>query len=124
LVLSILFEGCTSRDSNRISTSDSVVKEDDVQVMAEGQTVKHETYGLGIVTASDQERTAIDFDDHGPKLFVTSIMVAELIGEAPATPPKTKRRRKASTAAKAAKKAAAATAATAATAAAAAASRS
>jgi hypothetical protein len=57
-----------------------------VQVMAEGQTVKHETYGLGIVTASDQERTAIDFDDHGPKLFVTSIMVAELIGEAPAPP--------------------------------------
>jgi hypothetical protein len=88
-----------------------VVKEDNVQVMAEGQTVKHETYGLGIVTASDQERTAIDFDDHGPKLFVTSIMVAELIGEAPATPPKTKRRRKASTAAKAAKKAAAASAA-------------
>src|SRR6266571_2225997 len=40
---------------------------------------------------------------HGPKLFVTSIMTAELIGEAPATPPKTKRRRKASTAAKAAK---------------------
>jgi hypothetical protein len=98
----------------RISTSQRVVKEDDVQVMAEGQTVKHETYGLGIVTASDQERTAIDFDDHGPKLFVTSIMVAELIGEAPATPPKTKRRRKASTAAKAAKKAAAATAAAAA----------
>ena len=30
-----------------------------MQVMAEGQTVKHETYGLGIVTASDQERTAI-----------------------------------------------------------------
>jgi hypothetical protein len=104
-----------SRDSNRISTWQRVVnKEDDVQVMAEGQTVKHETYGLGIVTASDQERTAIDFDDHGPKLFVTSIMVAELIGEAPATPPKTKRRRKASTAAKAAKKAAAATAAAAA----------
>lgn len=75
-----------------------------MQVMAEGQTVKHDTYGLGIVTASDQERTAIDFDDHGPKLFVTSIMVAELIGEAPATPPKTKRRRKASTAAKAAKR--------------------
>ncbi len=53
----------------------------------------------------------MDFDDHGAKLFVTSIMPAELIGEAPATPPKTKRRRKASTAAKAAKKAAAATAA-------------
>ena len=89
----------------------SAVKEDVVQVMQEGQTIKHETYGLGIVTASDQERTAVDFDDHGAKLFVTSIMTAELIGEAPATPPKTKRRRKASTAAKAAKKAAAATAA-------------
>src|SRR5258708_32548668 len=62
----------------------SVVKEDVVQVMQEGQTIKHEMYGLGIVTASDQERTAVDFDDHGPKLFVTSIMSAELIGEAPA----------------------------------------
>jgi hypothetical protein len=80
-----------------------VVQEDVVQALQEGQTIKHEVYGLGIVTASDQERTAVDFDDHGPKLFVTSMMSAELIGEAPATPPKTKRRRKASTAAKAAK---------------------
>jgi hypothetical protein len=84
------------------------VKEEVVQVMQEGQTIKHGIYGLGIVTASDPERTAIDFDDHGPKLFVTSIFTAEIIGEAPATPPKTKRRRKASTAAKASKKAAAA----------------
>lgn len=79
-----------------------------MQVMQEGQTIKHELFGLGIVTASDPERTAIDFDDHGPKLFVTSMLNAELIGEAPAIPPKTKRRRKASTAAKAAKKVAAA----------------
>jgi hypothetical protein len=62
-------------------------------------------------TAWELSPLAIDFDDHGPKLFVTSIMTAELIGEAPATPPKTKRRRKASTTAKAAKKAAAAAAA-------------
>jgi len=81
-----------------------------VQVMQEGQTVKHELFGLGIVTASDPERTTVDFDDHGPKLFVTSMFTAELIGEAPATPPKTKRRRKASAAAKAVKKAAAAAA--------------
>jgi hypothetical protein len=85
-----------------------VLKEEVVQVMQEGQTIKHELFGLGIVTASDSDRTAIDFDDHGPKLFVTSMLTAELIGEAPATPPKTKRRRKASTAAKAAKKALAA----------------
>jgi hypothetical protein len=74
-----------------------------VQVMQEGQTIKHEIYGLGIVTSSDAERTSVDFDDHGAKLFVTSIFTAELIGEAPLTPPKTKRRRKASAAAKAAK---------------------
>ncbi len=92
-------------------SAECAVREDVVQTMQEGQTIKHEVYGLGVVTSSDQERTAVDFDDHGPKLFVTSIMTAELIGEAPATPPKTKRRRKASTAAKAAKKAAAAAAA-------------
>ena len=74
-----------------------------MQAMQEGQTIKHEIYGLGVVTSSDQDRTAVDFDDHGPKLFVTSMMTAELIGEAPATPPKTKRRRKVSPAAKAAK---------------------
>jgi len=79
-----------------------------VQAMQEGQTIKHEVYGMGIVMASDQERTTVDFEDHGQKLFITSMMTAELIGEAPATPPKAKRRRKATTAAKAAKKAAAA----------------
>jgi hypothetical protein len=96
------------RFESKSYTACESTKEDTVQTMQEGQTIKHEVYGLGIVTASDQERTAVDFDDHGPKLFVTSIMTAELIGEAPATPPKTKRRRKASTVAKAAKKAAAA----------------
>jgi len=79
-----------------------------VQVMQEGQTIKHGIYGLGIVTASDPERTAIDFDDHGQKLFVTSMFTAEIIGEPPATPLKTKRRRKASAVAKTSKKAAAA----------------
>ena len=84
-----------------------------MQVMQEGQTIKHEVFGLGIVTAADAERTSVDFDDHGPKSFVTSILTAEVIGEPPATPPKTKRRRKASAAAKASKKAAAASAVTA-----------
>ncbi len=63
-----------------------------MQVLSTGQQVKHEQYGMGTVTESDAERTAIDFDDHGRKLFVTSIMNAELIGEAPANPTKTKRR--------------------------------
>jgi hypothetical protein len=63
-----------------------------VQVLSAGQQVKHEQYGLGVVMESDAEHTAIDFDDHGRKLFVTTLMNAELIGEAPANPTRTKRR--------------------------------
>jgi hypothetical protein len=63
-----------------------------VQVLSTGQQIKHQQYGLGVVTDSDSERTAIDFDDHGKKLFVTSLMSAELIGEAPANPTRAKRR--------------------------------
>jgi hypothetical protein len=85
-------------------------KEDVVHVLQEGQNLKHEVYGLGVVTSSDFERTAIEFEDYGYKLFVTSIMTAELIGEAPANPVKPKRRRKKpSASAKPSKKAAAAT---------------
>jgi hypothetical protein len=39
---------------------------------------------MGIVLSSDPERTSVDFDDHGSKLFVTSLLSAEIIGEAPA----------------------------------------
>jgi len=63
-----------------------------VQVLVSGQQVKHSQYGLGVVTESDVERTAIDFDDHGRKLFVTGLMNAELIGDAPLNPVRGKRR--------------------------------
>jgi hypothetical protein len=63
-----------------------------MQVLSTGQQIKHQQYGLGIVTESDAERTAIDFNDHGRKLFVTSIMTAELIGDAPVNPVRAKRR--------------------------------
>jgi hypothetical protein len=55
-----------------------------MQVLSEGQAVRHEQYGLGIVTESNIERTTIDFDSHGLKKFVTSIWTAELVGEPPA----------------------------------------
>ena len=61
--------------------------------LGEGQQLKHEQYGLGVVTQSDNDRTTIDFDDYGRKLFVTSLMTVELIGEAPAVPPKRRRRK-------------------------------
>jgi hypothetical protein len=62
-----------------------------VQALVEGQTIRHDQYGLGTVTESNGERTTIDFDNHGVKKFVTSIWSAELIGEPPADRP-TKRR--------------------------------
>jgi len=66
-----------------------------VQVLPPGQYIKHEQYGFGVVTESDAERTTIDFDAYGKKKFVTSLMAAELVGEAPPRPPRAKRRKKA-----------------------------
>jgi hypothetical protein len=65
-----------------------------LQILVEGQTIKHEQYGIGIVTESNTERTTIDFDDHGLKKFVTSIWSAELIGEPPAERPTRRRGRR------------------------------
>jgi hypothetical protein len=55
-----------------------------VEVLDEGQTVRHDQYGIGTVMESDLERTTIDFDNYGVKKFVTSIWIAEVIGEVPA----------------------------------------
>lgn len=66
-----------------------------MQVLSEGQYIKHEQYGMGVVMSSDPERTSIEFESHGRKLFVTSLMNAELVGETPAKPIKIRRRRKA-----------------------------
>ena len=59
--------------------------------LAEGQYIKHFQYGCGVITETDAERTTIDFDTHGIKKFVTSIMVVE---PAEGTPPKRSKRRK------------------------------
>ena len=65
-----------------------------MQTLVEGQAIKHEQYGTGFVTESNNERTTIDFDNHGLKKFVTSIWTAELIGEPPAQPPARRRGRR------------------------------
>ncbi len=65
-----------------------------MQILIEGQTIRHEQYGVGIVTESNTERTTIDFDNHGMKKFVTSIWSAELIGEPPAEKPARRRGRR------------------------------
>ena len=56
-----------------------------MKALAEGLYIKHFQYGCGVVTQSDMERTTIDFDAHGLKKFVTSLMVVE---PAEGTPPK------------------------------------
>jgi hypothetical protein len=65
-----------------------------VQVLEEGQTVRHEQYGIGTVTESNTERTTIEFDSHGIKKFVTSIWTAEVIGEASTERPARRRARR------------------------------
>ena len=65
-----------------------------MQVLPEGQYIKHGVYGLGIVTDADSERTTIQFQSHGVKKFVTTLMTAEILGEAPAKAIKPKRRKK------------------------------
>jgi hypothetical protein len=65
-----------------------------VQTLVEGQAIRHDQYGLGVVTESNVERTTIDFDNHGMKKFVTSIWSAELIGEPPADRPVKRRGRR------------------------------
>ena len=59
-----------------------------MKALEEGAYIKHFQYGLGVVTESNSDRTSIDFDLHGMKKFVTSIMVVEI---AEGTPPKRKR---------------------------------
>ena len=66
--------------------------------LTEGQFVRHVQYGLGVVTQSDAERTAIDFHLHGPKKFATQLMTVELTDEAP--PPKAPPARRRRTSAK------------------------
>ena len=46
--------------------------------LPKGQYVKHYRYGFGVVTESNDEGTAIEFETHGPKKFVTNLMVVEL----------------------------------------------
>ncbi len=63
-----------------------------MKALEEGAYIKHFQYGLGVVTESNSERTSIDFDIHGMKKFVTSIMVVD---PAEGTPPRRRRSKKA-----------------------------
>jgi hypothetical protein len=49
-----------------------------MKAIPEGQYIRHYRYGMGVVTESDDRQTSIDFDVHGLKRFVTTLMVVEL----------------------------------------------
>jgi|ERR1700674_5049594 hypothetical protein len=72
-------------------------KEDLVKALQKGQYIKHFQYGLGVITESDEERTSIDFDIHGIKKFVTSLMVVDPAEGTPPKRPRPKRGKKALT---------------------------
>ena len=60
-----------------------------ITVYEEGTQVKHQQYGVGTIVTSDEDRTSIDFTDHGTKKFVTSMVVLEITEDQP--PKKAKR---------------------------------
>jgi hypothetical protein len=62
-----------------------------LKALEQGAYIKHFQYGLGVVTESNSDRTSIDFDLHGMKKFVTSIMVVDA---AEGVPPKRRRAKK------------------------------
>ena len=55
-----------------------------MQTLPQGQYVKHYRYGFGVVTASNDEGTSIEFEVQGSKKFVTSLLVVELSDLTPA----------------------------------------
>ncbi|PYQ49560.1 MAG: hypothetical protein DMF78_17910 [Acidobacteria bacterium] len=48
------------------------------KTLAAGQWLRHERFGVGVAVESDEEHTTIDFEEHGPKKFVTRLLEVEL----------------------------------------------
>jgi hypothetical protein len=65
-----------------------------VKPLPEGQYIKHAQYGLGVILESDEDRTSIEFDEHGTKVFVTNILVVEPADGAPPPRKRAKRAKK------------------------------
>jgi hypothetical protein len=47
--------------------------------LEEGQRVRHAAFGLGVTTATSSARTVVSFDEGGPRSFVTSMLVVEVL---------------------------------------------
>lgn len=55
---------------------------------AKGDRVTQASYGAGTITDVNAQYTVIDFDEHGPRTFVTTLVKLEAT-ETPAPPPRT-----------------------------------
>jgi hypothetical protein len=56
-----------------------VVPEVVARSFGEGQRVHHATFGAGVTTVSNPDRTVVAFDENGPKTFVTSLLELEVL---------------------------------------------
>jgi hypothetical protein len=59
-----------------------------LKALKAGQGLRHDRYGIGIVETSSEERTTIEFYENGRRIFVTALLQAELLAEAPPRAPK------------------------------------
>ncbi len=66
-----------------------------MKAVQQGRYIRHFQDAPGVVTESDAEPTTIDFDLHGIKKFVTSLMVVDPAEGTPPNRPRAKRSRKA-----------------------------
>ena len=44
-----------------------------------GQRVQHERFGLGVTTLCTDTRTTVEFDEHGRKTFVASMLEVAIL---------------------------------------------
>jgi hypothetical protein len=66
-----------------------------MNVLKRGQCLRHDVFGVGIAKASSEERTTIEFYEHGTKTFVTDMLQAELLPDAPPRPGRARSARRA-----------------------------
>jgi hypothetical protein len=52
-----------------------------VSGFGEGQRVHHAVFGDGVISLSRGGRTAVSFDEHGPKTFLTSLLELQVLSE-------------------------------------------
>jgi hypothetical protein len=57
------------------------VQEEAVETFGKGDRVSQANYGSGTITDSNSEHTRIDFDNHGPRTFLTRLVVLAATAE-------------------------------------------